>query len=201
MKKYNIGEQKLNTRRIRGNGILDRRPQQINTLLKFLGKQEIIKLEVCRVPVVSIIQKLINVLSLGRFKKELTKLNYDTVFHLYLIIHLKNGAIFSIEKNQRVNVIHGKKQGGVCKEIQFSGKTLNEFYFNAENRRIPGFYRYDAFKDNCQKWIFDILNSNGITEFNPFVLQNVSSLVPNLIKKFSKGLTDIAGLADLAVKG
>jgi hypothetical protein len=179
---------------------LDARPRILNELLKKEGTQIITNIQICRVPVQSIFIKLINLFTFGMFNKALQKMNYDTLFHLYMVVTLANGRIYSIEKNQRVNVIIGKKDGD-CKGINYGVKTLNNFILDAEDLKISGFYRYDAFKDNCQKWIFDIMNSNKLAMFNDFILQDVGSLAPELFKKFSKKITDVAGITDFVLRG
>lgn len=179
---------------------LDGRPRILNDLLVKEGEQTITKLEVCRSPVLGVFQKAINVMTFGMFKRQMKKLNYDTMFHLYLVVHLANGNVYSLEKNQRVNVIKGKKEGE-CQSLAYGAENLNEFVVKAEEKKIPGFYRYDAFKDNCQKWVYDLLNSNGITRFNEFVLQPAETLAPGIFKKFARGITDIAGVADYVVRG
>lgn len=179
---------------------LEGRPKVLNDLLIKEGNQNITKISICRKPVQSIIQKALNVLTFGMFKKNIEKLGYDTVYHLYMTVFLENGKIYSLEKNQRVNVVSDYISGGECEIITIK-KNLNNFILDAEKLKIAGFYRYDAFKDNCQKWIKDILNANEITSLDKFILQDVGDLVPSLIQKFSKGLTDIAGVADYVIKG
>jgi len=180
---------------------LEIRPRILNDLLIQKGNQIVNKISVCRKPVLSIIQKALNILSFGSFKKNMEKLGYDNVFHLYMVLYLSDGSIWSLEKNQRVNVVKGPILGGDCQEIQYGKKTLNDFILTAENRNIPGFYRYDAFKDNCQKWIKDIMNSNDINNLDSFILQDVDTLVPSLLKRFAQGATDIAGVADYVIRG
>lgn len=180
--------------------ILDKRPRVLTDLLKREGDQQITNIEVCRVPVTGILQKLANLMTIGKFKRELKRMGYDTVFHLYLVVYLANGKVYSLEKNQRVNIISGKKSG-TCKNQAGGIGTLREFIMNAESKNIPGFYRYDAFTDNCQKWVYDILNCNGITQFNSFVLQKVDTLAPSIFKKILRGITDTAGLIDWAIRG
>ena len=78
---------------------------------------------------------------------------------------------------------------------------MNDFIIDVENKKIKGFYQYSPFKDNCQKWQFDLLNNNDISQFNDFVLQDVDELAPSWLKAVSKGLTNIAGLTDFVIKG
>ena len=180
---------------------LDKRPKAITKMLKRDGDKTIVRLEICRKPVQSIIQKFANFVSLGRYNRELKRLNYDTAFHMYLVIHLNDMNIISIEKNQRVMVKAGKINGGECKQLEYGEKTLREFWMTAEDLKVPGFWRYDPVVNNCQRFVRSILNANGISQFNDFISQDTRTLLPPLVQKFARGLTDIAGIADWIFKG
>ena len=183
---------------------LDVRPKVLTDLIESEGTQIIDKIEVCRDPINSAFSTGLNILSLGRLKREMKKKGYDNLYHLYLVLYLANGKIYSIEKNERVNVLEGKKTSPTaeCTPVLNYGKeSLGQFLMDAENKEIKGFYRYDSFKDNCQKWIYDILNANDITQFNKFVLQDVSELAPSYLSKIVRGITDVAGYVDYAIRG
>jgi hypothetical protein len=183
------------------NKTLIGRPKVLNDLLTKEGNSIIRNISICRIPVQSTIQKLMNVLTFGAFKKKIKKSGYDTVYHLFIVLTLANGSVYSIEKNQRVNVIKGPKLG-TCQDMQYGRKTLNQFITTAEEKnQYEGFYRYSAFKFNCQHFIHAILNANGISKFNSFVLQDVADLAPGLFKKFANVVTDVAGVSDYVVRG
>lgn len=181
--------------------MLDVRPRILNDLLRKYGQLNIQKIEICRKPIVNAFRKILNFVTLGKLNREMSKLGYDDLFHLYMVVYLSDGSIWSLEKNQRVNVTKGKISGGECKSINYGEKNLGDFITTAERMNIPGFYRYNAFKDNCQKWIKDILNANDITSMDTFILQNVSTLAPNIVKNISQGITDVAGVADYVMRG
>lgn len=183
---------------------LDKRPKVLTDLIESEGKQIITEIEVCRDPITGVFSKGLNILTLGKLKREMKKKGYDNLYHLYLVLYLANGKIYSIEKNERVNVIEGKKNSPTteCTPVLNYGKeSLGKFLMDAENKEIKGFYRYDSFKDNCQKFVKDILNANDIRQFDKFVLQDVSDLAPSYLSKIVKGFTDILGYVDYAVRG
>jgi hypothetical protein len=183
---------------------LEDRPKVLTDLLEKDGDQIITKIEVCRVPIKGAFATGLNILTLGRLKREMKKKGYDNLYHLYMVLYLANGKVYSIEKNQRVNVLDSKKEGpaDACQPPLIYGKeTLGQFLMDAENKNIKGFYRYNAFLDNCQKWIYDIMNSNGITQFNKFILQDVSTLAPSYLSRIVRGITDVAGAVDYAIRG
>ena len=187
-----------------GNGLLDTRPKILNGVLTKDGNQTITKLEVCRKPIHRFNMATLNMLSFGSIKKKMNQLGYDNLYHLYLIIRLSNGKIYRLEKNHRVIItdLGSYQSKGDCLSLVYpeNNKTLNDFILTAEERKISGFYRY-SFKDNCQKFLYDLLNSNGISVFNKFILQDVSDLAPNYIRTFVKGVTGLAGLADYIYHG
>ena len=207
------------TTELRGNGViswlkgfrdrmtkkfLEDRPKVLTDLLEKDGEQIITKIEVCRVPISGAFSKGLNILTLGRLKREMKKKGYDNLYHLYMVLYLANGKVYSLEKNQRVNVLEGKKEGpaDACgPSLTYGKESLGQFLMDAESRKIKGFYRYNAFKDNCQKWIYDIMNSNQITQFNKFILQDVSTLAPAYLSRILRGITDVAGAVDYAIRG
>ena len=189
---------------MKGNGLLDNRPKNLTNVLTKDGNQTIVRLEVCRKPIHRFNMATLNALSFGSIKRKMEQLGYDNLYHLYLIIQLSNGKIYRLEKNHRVVVtdLGSYQSKGDCLSLVYpeNNKTLNDFIITAEERKISGFYRY-SFKDNCQKFLYDLLNSNGISKFNNFILQDVSDLAPSYIKTFVKGVTGIAGLADYIYHG
>lgn len=181
--------------------VLETRPKILNDLLKREGDKTITKIEVCRNPISGVFEKTLNVLTFGKLKREMKKKGYDRLYHLYLVIYLENGSVYSLEKNQRVNVIKGKTKGECMGPMNYGKETLTSFINDAEKRNIPGFYRYNAFKDNCQKWVYDLLNSNGVSNFNDFILQDVDKLAGKYVKTLARKITDVAGVFDFAFRG
>ena len=181
---------------------LNRRPKILNDLLKSKGDQKITNIEICRIPITSMFQKLLNLATLGKMRKKMKSLHYDKLYHLYLVVHLVDGSVYSIEKNQRVTVLKGKKQGGECRAMWLnSKKTLRQFIETAEKLKIPGFYVYRMATTNCQHFIASLMNANGIRKFNKFILQDVEKLAPGYIKKIANVITDTVAVGDLIIKG
>ena len=115
---------------------------------------------------------------------------------LTLIIYLNDGCVFAIEKNERIKIIYNPKMGGECKTMDLHKHIpLLEFIENGEHRGGLNFYRYSAHKDNCQKFVNQLLVSNGIRAFTPFIMQNVDQLFTSAYRKIFQGVTDVAGYA------
>jgi len=187
--------------------MLEGRPKVIKDLLRDEGKQMINKIFVCRKPIQKTFEKIINALTFGKFKKKMKQYNYDSMFHLQLFVKLENGKTYMIEKNQRVNVkrVSSNEQYGhatkKCLPLDISHRRiiLNTLITNAE--AVPNLYRYNAFKDNCQKFVYDLLNRSGISQFNDFIMQQVNEFAPGVFKKVLRGITDVAGFVDYAKRG
>ena len=185
------------------NKFLDGRPKVLNDIIKSDGDVQVVKVEVCRVPIIGVFRKLLNLFSLGKLNREMQKLNYSQLFHLYGIIHLENGKVFSIEKNQRIDVYKERKKGkkAECLSTSFSGATLEEFITAPEKVNMKDLYRYQGLSTNCQDYQKRLLNANGINKFDTFIMQKVDTLVPGVIKTISNRITDFAGILDFVYKG
>ena len=159
-------------------------------------------MEACRSPITTVFRKVLNVLSLGKLNREMAKQSYDDLFHLYAIIHLANGKIYSIEKNERIAIYNKRKTSkeAECVSTPVSGKTLEQFVL-APEVDMEGLYQYDAFRYNCQDWVSRLFNANGITKFDGFILQNTKDLVPGILKKISKGITNVAAVGNYLYHG
>ena len=190
--------------------------------LQVYGDCEIVGLQVRKQPIVSMIDKALNVLSLGTWAKLKKENSFDKLFHLYMIVYVKlfDGSTKEIlvEKNQSINI--SVKIPSVSKELQRLTialppnykVTLNEMLNNTlkkvGNQR---YFIYSPFNDaltsgNCQRFVLDVLSSNNLngSSYEKWVLQNIESLVkglPNYVKLFAKTLTDIGASVEKAVGG
>lgn len=184
--------------------LLKKRPKPIKKWLKINGDKKITNLQVCRIPVTSALKNVINVASLGTLKKRIKNKPYDELYHLFLLITLDDGSTWRLEKNQRVMVsrINRTRTDQECEQrMRYNKKTLRQFFDDAEKKADKNFYQYDAFVNNCQKFLYDLLNANGITQYNDFIKQDTHDLAPGYVKSISKGITNVSGLADLVLHG
>ena len=76
-------------------------PQKSKQVLVELGDIPILSISICREPVYNEIEKALDTMSFGSFKKAKERLSYDRMFHLYAILNLKNGEKVCIEKNSK----------------------------------------------------------------------------------------------------
>ena len=182
-------------------------PKEVSDTLTKYGNEPITEIIVARSKVLSVIQFLLNALTLGTFNREKQRLKYDEIFHLYCIIVLSNGTRLTTERNQRVKLTEYKHQpDGIDERFTIrvgGGLTLSKLFENAIAQQGDNLWYYDAVKNNCQNYITTILKSSGLynEKFGSFINQNVDSLLTDTVKKISTATTDIASLAENIYRG
>lgn len=180
------------------------RPKILNDFVIDKGDLIITNLDVCRIPVFGLYEKLLNVLTFGQMKKKMIKRGYDKLYHMYLEFTLSDGSIWSLEKNQRVNVIKGtqsNRKGSECRHVKYGKKTLKNFIETSEKANIKDFYTYNFFEANCQRFVENLLNTNGVTVLDKFIVQNISDLAPRYVRLMAKPLLSTAAVLDFLQRG
>lgn len=186
-------------------------PPDVRENLSVYGNYRIIRIWVCRVPIYSQIETVANLLSLGLFNKRKKELNYDKLFHLFMVIEAKKGdniIFLKTERNEVVNltkIITPKDAGGECEEIYVNKViTVGRLIENAEKSLPAGrFWQYDAFKNNCQDYVMSLLNSSGlgIDKDYQFIKQDVNDLIIGPFDKIARKITDLASRVDILLRG
>lgn len=190
------------------NRILGRFPRRVSKFMKQKGDLVITDLTIKRDPILTVIDKMLNFLSLGQWEKSKKKYHFDELFHLRMIATLSNGSNVLIEKNQNINIIAYNRSSDTDKtesmNVPLRGKriTLQQLIDTTLNKvGEERFLEYDPFTTNCQRFILDILESNGLSSNNikKFIYQDVSEMIeelPGYLKFISKEATDTASLID-----
>ena len=186
--------------------VLNNRPLAINNFLKLHGNKQIRRIIVSRIPVSAKVQYLAEIITAGGWSSNMKKLNYDEIYHLFLLVELDDGLLFKIEKNSRVDItLNNNKLGDTMINITDIDNTLNDMFDNAE-KLFGGerLYRYDPFKTNCQVLLIDLLTAiNKITpELRTYIMQNAAALVENdVLKYIAKISTDAIARARYTIEG
>ena len=175
--------------------ILSSRPKELKNFMKLKGKMKMKKFEICKAPINEVYGKITNFLSGGKLAESQKKFNYDSIFHLYLIITFENGEKFSVEKTQVVFVSNFEEDREGEKRITEvnSNKTFTEVIEDLELNMGDNLYRYDATKYNCQNFLMNFVNNVGIKQFDDFIYQNVDGVFSPGLKNFFGFLTDLGG--------
>ncbi len=179
------------------------------------GTEPIAQMKVVRKPIQSTIEKIANWLSLGTFERNKKELNYDKMFHLYLVIKMENGMVIRMDKNHVVEVGRADwycGSGATCdppeqEEVKGAkGKTVALLLNHGEN--LVGkdqYWVYNPVNANCQlfvKWTLE--GSNLLTDhLEKFVVQDVGKVLKKLdyLGTVATKVTNIAGTADHVIYG
>jgi hypothetical protein len=182
----------------------DRYNNKVTAMLKKYGDYEITNIEIVRTPIMSIIDKALNLVSFGKFDELKKKYNYDDMNHLYAIFTVNINGIrkpILVEKNEVINVddvmpIKTDKTESLMIGTN-KGLTINSLLDNTLKAiGKDNFFIYDGFGNkNCQSFLRDILQSNGIynDRIAKFVFQPMQQFSKELGKTttgFSKIITD-----------
>lgn len=165
-------------------------------------KGDIIKeITIRRAPINSAVSSVLNVLTFGSYKKAMKNLNYDSMFHLSMVVKT-NRAHILVEKNERINISTTIKRESNTEEVDVpvsKSVTLDAFLENARKAMSDRrFFQYNAFENNCQDFLLGLLKANGMAsaEVSKFIKQDAEKLVaqmPGYIKKISQFATDAGG--------
>jgi hypothetical protein len=168
-----------------------------------------VSVRVGKIPVSSGVQKFLNFISFGEFKKKQKQLGYNDVYHNFMLITLENGKTFKVEKNHVVEATQ-------VSPSDYRQAKLIDIPVDAENRDLnmkhlistaeadnTDFWYYDPESKNCQVFVKEMLDRNdlkpldetGYMEIRP---QDSTALLDTLgaARDIPKWITDQAGLAD-----
>lgn len=206
-------------KRLRGSGIFDpitkrltavfthytnSAPERFIRAVRLLNPNRIQAIFLDRTPVQKFVKTALNVLTHGNFSKNQQNLKYDDIYHNYMVIHLSNGQKYKLQKNHVVE-IHPTSENGIH-PIHLSNQVSTvEALLNRANQRYSELYVYHPEKNNCQKFVYDVLTSNGCYPTTPegrevFQPQNSSKLLEKSIIDPSR-FTNIASWGDRILHG
>ena len=170
---------------IRDDGILQ--PSSRDTVSR-VGDIPITNIYVYRKPIFSSITYLGNLLTKGKLNSAMKGLNYDNLFHLYMIVVLKTGQLVIIQKNEVIDVSMVSPSRLVedsdydYKEVSLLLRpdlTIKKLLENTKLLMGDKLYTdYDARDNNCQIFILAILQSNGLItdELYDFIYQDIKKI-------------------------
>jgi len=164
-----------------GNFLFGAATTRVKNFLKEHGEDKITSLEVGRVPISSMLDKTINLISGGKFEDAKQKEGYDKFFHLFLIINGK----YKLEKNQNLNIQdYTRSDGEENESIKAPNKTINEFIKAAVDKigEDDFFGNYSALNQNCQWLLKALLNANGISSADDFIYQDVKGIKKSVVE-------------------
>lgn len=190
-----------------GNIFNPKKSRDTEKYLKKLNGFYLSEIVVYRTPIQSMISKLLNVISSGNFEKEKKKLNYDQIFHLFMIMKLeKDNETRYIRIEKQPNIVIEEKKGFIPQEkngqmmhILFNKSMSFESVITLTQSVMGKEYStYSNPYNNCQTFIMSLVNSmyRLIDQETPhevvnFILQNVEDLVKGNTRNVSNFVTSL----------
>lgn len=183
-------------------------PPRVQEFLNKYGMMSVSNVTLRRAPIKGMINTALNFLSFGKWDELRKKYGYDTFYHLSMVFNVANTSAV-LEKNQVINLSTGYNQQPDTQIMNIASPTnlsVNEMM--DRTRKAMGdenFFRYDAFTNNCQIFLMNVLKANDMLtdSARQFILQPVDQLVkdlPSYMKPVARALTDIAAVGDIALQ-
>lgn len=184
-------------------------PPSVKDIMNNHGQEIITSITLRRNPVSHLITGAMNAVSLGSFQKKLDQQPYDELFHLAMLVETNNTR-FLLEKIERVNISKsiGNPEGLEKFDVPLNNKEINVFDLINNTKEQMGktqFLDYDPVSNNCQVFIMNVLDANGLlnNENKLWVKQDTEVLFKDnkVLAKISKKLTDIGASANVLLHG
>ena len=182
-------------------------PPNVKNLLDKYGDAKINYIKLNRSPVQGSVQFLLNKFSKNgnNFQKELSKLPYESIYHLQMIFSTVKGRVV-LEKNERLNMAERPKETETI-NINFNPNlTIRQIYNNG--LKLAGdklFYTYNASSNNCQNFILFLLKGSQLDtpENIAFTKQDTSTLFQKdpKLRKIANSFVKIGAIANTTMSG
>jgi hypothetical protein len=178
---------------------------QVQQIIEREGGSMVKNITVYRAPLAGPIQKAVDILRRTTLRPPDPV--YDKLFHLYMIVGLDNGREYLVERNEtfQARLASGSDKQGKGIEsmpVNLQGRPINfsQLLVRPAEVQGPSFWRYDAFKNNCQDMILRTLSTFGLLtpELRGFIKQDVEDLLPRFVQGLVNGATN--KITDLAAR-
>ena len=194
--------------------LFDRRLSFNNTSKRTLekyGNLPIINITLYKRPLHKMIDKILNLISLGKWNKTKEELDFDKLYHVGLIFNLEGNKKVLVEKIEEVTITDSL--AGTAGDTQFLAlpqpkkETLDTVIMKAlQENGNERFFGYSGLgngntpRNNCQDFMKMVLQSVG--SWSPaaekFIYQDVSELekrTPTYVKTIADTVTDLSNVA------
>ena len=171
------------------------------------GRGVITGIQISRTLISNTMHNLLNLITIGQWNAAREMLNYDKLYHLFMIISYRDERGLQrviLEKNERPQFVQADARGGEIVDVSVGGSlTIFDFVNNAIRRvGASRYFVYDAFNrtavaGNCQRFVDDNMIASPQVRYNAhirgFVMQNVQELIrrlPEYTGNVAKMVTD-----------
>jgi hypothetical protein len=162
-------------------------------------------------PIQSGVEKVLDFISQGKYSEIKDRYAYDTMYHLRLDFSIENRN-YMTEKTANIQFRNAvtNEDDEVLKISNPSIKFI-DFVMNTIKKMKSNYFTYDAFTNNCQNYILNVLQSNSLitSDAKNFIYQPVDDMIkelPSYVKKFASLATKAGsyvdkGLQSLGLRG
>jgi hypothetical protein len=180
-------------------------PNSAKKTMEELGNYGVVSAEIVRTPITTALRKLINLVTSNKFDEAAKNAGYDKLFHLQLVLNVVddkgNQKKVAIQKTERVQVdsyLSGVSDKTEYYDLKIGNRKFTPNMMLEKTRKRMGdtrFFGYDAFKNNCQVFILELLRSEALADGNvkKFVYQDtrkIAEQIPEFNKKIMNFATD-----------
>jgi hypothetical protein len=179
-------------------------PPDVRKYIKRHGDDEIVNILVCRKPIQKGVDKFINIITAGKYDRNKTKMKYEDMYHLYLVLENDHNQTYKWEKNHVVTVT---KATSLCKNYIGVPMTRSlkvyEMFDKALKSQGNNMWLYDAVTNNCQVFVMNMLASNGLMteKLADFIKQDAEKIIDSNTRAIARIFTDIAAVGDKFIYG
>jgi hypothetical protein len=177
----------------------------VQNVINRIGDDEIKRITVNRTPLSKVLKFLLNITSLGQLEKKMENTDYDTLYHLFMVITTNSGS-YVVEKNEVIQIYKFKSLGKGTETLPVpidAGLTLNDMLEKTKNRMMDKFFTYKGQDNNCQYFINNMLISNNLNTdvLEKFILQDTRQLFEGneKFRKIVNTTTDIGSVATTGI--
>lgn len=174
------------------------------------GDKEIDSIQVGRFPLSKGVNVAMNILSGGKVAKTQKELDYDELYHQYMVVKYKDGTKRTIQKNAVIEAWEPTKKelDGLVVDIPVNKKLTVKQMMDTASYNDDTFWAYDAGKNNCQITVKNILQRNELLDgidtgkivSNP-ESQKIVDSIPKPLNKIPLVVTNLASSLDALYYG
>jgi hypothetical protein len=182
---------------------ISRYPRKVQNFLNAHSREKMTDIRVCRRPLGSNMNKVLDFISGGALTAAKKKEKFDSLFHLYLSFKL-GGKRVILDKQSNITIKFSEETCADSMPVAPKDITLKEFLEKGRKRAgDEKFFPYNALSNNCQDFLWNLLVANKMSTpaLIKFIKQDVEQLakdVPSFSKKIADTATKVAGLAERA---
>jgi hypothetical protein len=175
----------------------------VNNIIQKYGNKRILKIYIFRKPVMKVLEKVLDFISLGQFVRAKEYSNYDDLYHLGLVFQLEDNTHILMEKNAKIDAeiikVSSMKDLGEIYPVNVNKQLIfGDALRNTETGMSKEYFTYSPFANNCQKWAQGVLKYNNLltTDADKFIYQplaDILKMVPKSTPKIAKLITDAGG--------